>query len=144
MNRRGNKMIELDEITKFINENPSYRNKPYDKNYQLSQDFYRENGFYFEEIWNLDIEICRFLAPRLAFLRDNHTGFPGQLCKFDDNFNVINEEEAREKWNKILDTMVDGFYLYMSKDEFDLTIDEKKTINKALKYFKKYFTALWD
>ena len=137
-------MIELNEITKFINENPSYRNKPYDKNYQLSQDFYRENGFYFEEIWNLDIEICRFLAPRLAFLRDNHTGFPGQLCKFDDNFNVINEEEAREKWNKILDTMVDGFYLYMSKDEFDLTIDEKKTINKALKYFKKYFTALWD
>ena len=137
-------MIELNEITKFINENPSYRNKPYDKNYQLSQDFYREHGFYFEEIWNLDIEICRFLAPRLAFLRDNHTGFPGQLCKFDDNFNVINEEEAREKWNKILDTMVDGFYLYMSKDEFDLTIDEKKTINKALKYFKKYFTALWD
>lgn len=144
MNRREIKMIELDEITKFINENPSYRNKPYDKNYQISQDFYKENGFYFEEIWNLDIEICRFLAPRLAFLRDNHTGFPGQLCKFDDNFNVINEEEAREKWNKILDTMVDGFYLYMSKDEFDLTIDEKKTINKALKYFKKYFTALWD
>ena len=137
-------MIEQNEITKFINENPSYRNKPYDKNYQISQDFYKENGFYFEEIWNLDIEICRFLAPRLAFLRDNHTGFPGQLCKFDDNFNVINEEEAREKWNKILDTMVDGFYLYMSKDEFDLTIDEKKTINKALKYFKKYFTALWD
>ena len=137
-------MIELDEITKFISENPGYRNKPYDKNYQISQDFYKENGFYFEEIWNLDIEICRFLAPRLAFLRDNHTGFPGQLCKFDDNFNVINEDEAREKWNKILDTMVDGFYLYMSKDEFDLTIDEKKTINKALKYFKKYFTALWD
>ena len=137
-------MIELNEITKFINENPSYRNKPYDKNYQISQDFYKENGFYFEEIWNLDIEICRFLAPRLTFLKDNHTGFPGQLCKFDDNFNVINEEEAREKWNKILDTMVDGFYLYMSKDEFDLTIDEKKTINKALKYFKKYFTALWD
>ena len=137
-------MIELNEITKFISENPGYKNKPYDKNYQISQDFYKENGFYFEEIWNLDIEICRFLAPRLAFLRDNHTGFPGQLCKFDDNFNVINEEEAREKWNKILDTMVDGFYLYMSKDEFDLTIDEKKTINKALKYFKKYFTALWD
>ena len=137
-------MIELNEITKFISENPGYRNKPYDKNYQISQDFYKENGFYFEEIWNLDIEICRFLAPRLAFLRDNHTGFPGQLCKFDDNFNVINEEEAREKWNKILDTMVDGFYLYMSKDEFDLTIDEKKTINKALKYFRKYFTALWD
>ena len=137
-------MIELNEITKFISENPGYRNKPYDKNYQISQDFYKENGFYFEEIWNLDIEICRFLAPRLAFLRDNHTGFPGQLCKFDDDFNVINEEEAREKWNKILDTMVDGFYLYMSKDEFDLTIDEKKTINKALKYFKKYFTALWD
>ena len=137
-------MTELNEITKFISENPGYRNKPYDKNYQISQDFYKENGFYFEEIWNLDIEICRFLAPRLAFLRDNHTGFPGQLCKFDDNFNVINEEEAREKWNKILDTMVDGFYLYMSKDEFDLTIDEKKTINKALKYFKKYFTALWD
>ena len=137
-------MIELDEIVKFLRENPTYRNKPEDKNYQISQDFYKENGFYFEEIWNLDIEICRFLAPRLAFLRDNHTGFPGQLCKFDDNFNVINEEEAREKWNKILDTMVDGFYLYMSKDEFDLTIDEKKTINKALKYFKKYFTALWD
>ena len=91
-------MIELNEITKFISENPGYRNKPYDKNYQISQDFYKENGFYFEEIWNLDIEICRFLAPRLAFLRDNHTGFPGQLCKFDDNFNVINEEEAREKW----------------------------------------------
>lgn len=137
-------MIELDEIVKFLRENPTYRNKPEDKNYQISQDFYKENGFYFEEIWNLDIEICRFLAPRLAFLRDNHTGFPGQLCKFDDNFNVINEEEAREKWNKILDTMVDGFYLYMSKEEFDLTIDEKKTINKALKYFKKYFTALWD
>lgn len=137
-------MIELDEIVKFLRENPAYRNKPEDKNYQISQDFYKENGFYFEEIWNLDIEICRFLAPRLAFLRDNHTGFPGQLCKFDDNFNVINKEEAREKWNKILDTMVDGFYLYMSKEEFDLTIDEKKTINKALKYFKKYFTALWD
>ena len=114
------------------------------KNIEKYVKQYKQRGFDDSEIWNLDIEICRFLAPRLAFLRDNHTGFPGQLCKFDDNFNVINEEEAREKWNKILDTMVDGFYLYMSKDEFDLTIDEKKTINKALKYFKKYFTALWD
>lgn len=137
-------MIELDEIVKFLRENPTYRNKPEDKNYQISQDFYKKNDFYFEEVWNLDIEICRFLLPRLAFLRDNHSGVPGSLCKLDESFNVINEEESREKWNKILNTMVDGFYLYISKEEFDLTEEEKKTINKALKYLKKYFKSLWD
>lgn len=137
-------MIELNEIVKFLRENPTYRNKPEDKNYQISQDFYKKNDFYFEEVWNLDIEICRFLLPRLAFLRDNHSGVPESLCKLDESFNVINEEESREKWNKILDTMVSGFYLYISKEELDLTEEEKKTINKALKYLKKYFKSLWD
>ena len=36
-------MIELDEIVKFLRENPTYRNKPEDKNYQISQDFYKKN-----------------------------------------------------------------------------------------------------
>lgn len=47
------------------------RLKPGDgKHYLASQKFYDFNGFYFEEMWNLDAEICYFILVRLVNYRD--------------------------------------------------------------------------
>jgi hypothetical protein len=40
--------------------------------------------------------------------------------------------------------MVEGFYLYLSKDLCEMTQEEEKTWELARKYFAEEFMSLWD
>ncbi len=92
-------------------------------------------GFDDSETWNLDITIAKFLVPRLKAFKECNNGFPARLTK--------------KKWNKIIDEMIEGFELYIKKDdwEFEQDLNERNEknakVDKALKLFSKHFYDLW-
>lgn len=92
-------------------------------------------GFDDSETWSLDITIAKFLVPRLKAFKECNNGFPSRLTE--------------KKWNTIIDEMIEGFELYINKDEWEFehdinTRNEKYyKVNKALKHFSKYFQDLW-
>jgi hypothetical protein len=92
-------------------------------------------GFDDSETWSLDITIAKFLVPRLKAFKECDNGYPARLTE--------------KKWNKILDEMIEGFELYIKKDEWDFEPDINTRnemyakVNKALKQFSKYFQDLW-
>lgn len=90
----------------------------------------RELGFDETELWNLDCTIAKFLVPRLKAFRKSHAGIPGAL------------ENEPERWNEILDAMIEGFELYDAK--FHRTREECRKVNKALRLLVKWFGCLWS
>jgi hypothetical protein len=106
---------------------------------QRARDFEKENGFAFEDCWNLDVAIAKFLYPRLAYLRDNHKGVPAII---DSEFETI--EESDKEWTRILNRMTKGFYVYAAKEDYEYTDDEKALIEETKELLIKYFSCLWD
>ena len=93
-------------------------------------------GFDDSETWNLDITIAKFLVPRLKVFKEcNKDCYPCHLTE--------------KKWNKIIDEMIEGFELCITKDVgeyehiFNTRNEKYSKINKALKHFSKYFNYLW-
>lgn len=84
-----------------------------------------ERGFDDSEIWNLDTTIIRFLVPRLKVFREIH----GKSAPPDMTV---------EKWDKILDEMIEWFESYIYSSELD-----PENYYKGLELFKKYFEYLW-
>lgn len=115
-----------------------------DERYSDSLNFYLTNDFFFEECWNLDATLSALILPRLIHFRDNHCGAPGCLFEYDEEGNILNEEEGCQKWERILDKMIWAFYLYISADSLYRTEEQKQQINEGLKLFAQYFQSLWD
>lgn len=137
--------VSLDEVRELCKKTiEDIRLKDKDPRYSDSLNFYLTNDFYFEECWNLDVTLAALILPRLIHFRDNHCGTPGCLFEYDDNFNIINEEEGYRKWEEILDKMVWAFYLYIFVDPIDQTEEQKQQIDEGLKLFAEYFQSLWD
>ena len=109
------------------------------KRVRHARQFEKEHGFAFEDCWNLDNAIAKFLYPRLAYLRDKHMGVPGTL---DAQFEHL--EDADAEWTRILDVMTRGFYLYSLDEEYYWTEEDKELWADTLSYFTQYFSALWD
>lgn len=139
------KKVSLDEVQKLCKEViEGIRLKDKDERYSDSLNFFMENGFYFEECWNLDKTFAALILPRLICFRDNHYGMPGCLLKYDDNIKILDEEEGHKKWEEIIDKMVLAFYLYISVETINRTEEQKQQIDEGLKLFAKYFQSLWD
>jgi hypothetical protein len=123
----------------LVKANPPYSIKKdkgaSEKNKKKAKKFKKKYGFGYEETWSLDNTIACFLVPRLAYLRDNHYGYPSSFAANSD---------GNEKWTEILNTMVEGFATYVNKEWYELTDEEKEKREKALEYFKEYFDSLWD
>lgn len=87
-----------------------------------------EYGFSDYEFFNLDHTFDLLIYPRLCYFREKcNFGHPGGMSK--------------EQWDKILDTMIDGFKLSLTVD-FP-KIKQQKKIQKAREYFSKYYNCLW-
>ena len=99
-----------------------------------SKDFYKENGFHYEDTWNLDCTIIKFILPRLAYLRDTTSGYPSNL-------------DSYEEWIDILNKILDGFESYLTIMEGEASTLEdigQNKFKKAFELFTKYFGNLWD
>lgn len=85
-------------------------------------------GFDSTELWNLDVTISRFIAPRLkAFAADLH-GFPNGLTE--------------ESWLIELNKMIAAFEL--CETVCIATPEQSQTIEAGLDSFRKYFFYLWN
>lgn len=158
-------MRTLEEIEELIKKHPSYsfENDPQheDEEEMLTgeKDFVRKHGFSFADTWNLDHVIACFAAPRLAYLRDNHCGYPdefyAQAKKIADITEVPDVDElADAMWIKTLDEMIEAFCLIIDEEEPILNLscseyDKERRkreimIDKGLAAFAKYYQSLWD
>lgn len=66
-------------------------------------------------------------------------GVPGII---DSQFEQI--EEADKEWIRILNVMTKGFYLYATKEDYEMSEEDKKIWIEAMEYFKEFFSCLWD
>lgn len=107
-------------------------------------EFVAKWGFSYDDMWDLDKAIAMFIVPRIAYFRTNNIGVPGIFIETaEDGHTPLNEEESIQKWNAILETICDGFHLYLEKDHMGFTEEEKKLWFNAKKYLFDYFEYLW-
>lgn len=112
-----------------------------------AKKFAKKWGFRCEQTWDLYVEIAKFVLPRLAYLRDNHYGYPTDLVPHDEFGNRLNSEDnGDEKWTNILNDMCVAFELILKDKYVDTAEYEKQQeiIRKGLKLFVEYYQSLWD
>lgn len=97
-----------------------------DKRQVLFKEQRETRGFDDTETWSLSSSMARFIIPRLERFKELHCCHPGTL--------------TMEKWDKILQEMIDGFKEVERMDENDF--DHAK-VKRGLKLFKKWYLDLW-
>lgn len=156
-------MRTLKEIEELIEKHPPYstKNDPLQKEEGIEgeREFIKEHGFSFTDAWGLDHVIACFIAPRLAYLRDNHTGYPESFyaeAKKIANITKIPDVDklADAMWVETLDEMIEAFCFIIDEGEPILNLscseyDKEKRkreiiIDKGLAAFAKYYQSLWD
>lgn len=117
------------------------------ENAQNARKFAKKWGFRYEQTWELDAEIAKFVLPRLAYLRDNHCGYPADLVPHDELGNRLNSEDnGDEKWTNILNDMCVAFELIIKDEYKDMAEyeEQQKIIEKGINLFAKFYRNLWD
>ena len=114
-----------------------------------SKNFYKENGFHYEDIWNLDRTIIKFILPRLAYFRDNHDGIPNDIfieMEVDTDKTISDEcqNKADKLWIDKINKILNGFEIYLTRYWYDRTEEDKKYIEDAWELFRKYFGSFWN
>lgn len=133
--------ITLKQAEKAVKKNHfKISESGYSKKYVKKADkFERKHGFRYEDAWNLDHAIACFILPRLVQLRDTQHGYP---VYFGHNYPT--EEEAIAAWNNVLNEMIYGFYIYVTKDEVFWGDEDKIAWDRAKSWLCRYFSSLWD
>lgn len=119
-----------------------------DENHTLRKEnnkFVRKWGFSYNDMWDLDAEIARFILPRLAYFRAHNDSFPGIFVKEtdDEEENRKQSEAAEQKWDRILETICDGLHLYLEKGFQWFNKEEEERWATAKQYLFEYFEYLW-
>lgn len=105
------------------------------KRIKEARAFEKKWGFAYEETWNLNDSVAKYLYPRLAYLRDHACGYPSTF---------IDCKDGAQQWAGILDVMTRGFYLYATKDDLEWTEEENALWEETMELFVKYYCDLWD
>lgn len=119
--------IKKKELKRLLKENKPVLSSERKK----SDKFFKKNGFRFEECWNLDVQIARFVLPRLMHLKKVKIGHPANLNSMDE-------------WDEIMDKMIEAFYLLLSNSYIPKSTEDEEKIKEGLALFAEYFQALWD
>lgn len=87
-------------------------------------------GYSYQDIWNLDTTIAKFILPRLIAFRKHSKGYPHRAKGF-------------QQWNKIIDEMIFAFDYYANHS--GEIVDEKTStrIGRGMDLFAEYFYDLW-
>lgn len=130
-----------------MQEDPEQKKKRRKK----AQKFYKKYGFRYEECWNLDHTLATYILPRLAYMKDNYTSYPGDLAEYNEFEELI--KEGYDVWQEYLSKMILAFDHIIDEDlDNDPSIvDNKeewekwqKEKNEGLKLFGEWFEDLWD
>lgn len=98
-------------------------------------------GFSDRQLWNLDYEIAKFLAPRLRAWREKGPlSVPAKLQDRDP-------EKGYREWVKILNKMIFAFEsIHYDEGVMDIARDEETwaKVQEGLDLFREYYFDLWD
>jgi hypothetical protein len=105
------------------------------------------------DIWNLDHTLALIILPALQKMKDAKKGAP-----FVDDEDVpfelrsINAKSKEnewdidefwfDRWDHVIQVMIDGFSEIVNDGVNDHTVDDKK-VRDGLRLFGKYFRGLW-
>lgn len=133
---------------RYVKEHPPYsilndESVPEGRHEEM-QKFKDKHGFEYSDIWNLDYTIASFLLPRMAFFAEKHSSFPCSIDQIDRNGKIINEDKIRTEYQRKLETIVEGLYLYLTTDTNPMTEKQEQTWEDAKKYLMEIFESLWD
>lgn len=117
--------IKKKELKKLLKENAPPRGEG-----KHSKKFFKKNGFYYEDCWNLDITTAWFVLPRLIHFRKNALSFPDRFKNLKD-------------WQDALDKMIEAFYLIL-KNPYLWNGEQLKKIQEGLSLFSHFYLNLWD
>lgn len=102
-------------------------------------------------IWSVDYYLATLIPKLVRRLKEVKHGTPIEMfsknSKINEGGDVPDEEyeKAREKWNKILEEIAEGFEEYKNnQDTTDNSNIELKKFDKAFMLLKKHFGNLWD
>ena len=136
----SNLHIHRKERNKMLKLNKYLRELGIDENFYLFDEKMKqldcrykedENGFVPAECWNLDTTFAMYIYSHLCYFRDN--------CNYVHPGNL-----SEEQWNNILNKMIEGFRLLITREENDIPSKTKeKKIKYGIRLFAKYFSALW-
>lgn len=92
------------------------------------------------DIWNLDQDLAKIIAPALMGIRAAKSGIPHiDLADIPlDKRCYIDSGHCSEHWEYILDEMI---YTFQNYTTFPSHATRQKN---GLRLFGKYYTALWD
>ena len=155
-------MRTLAECEELIRKYPPYDifndKNASEEDKETSKEFKNEHGFVPSDVWNLDYTFACFILLRLCYFRDTTNSIPNCIytdvaMNSDEELDSDTEDKlVEERWNCILNDMIEAFYLYILEDkdlpingnnEF-ITFERNKQIEKGLNLFSKYFTMLWN
>jgi len=84
-------------------------------------------GYSDKDTWNLDYTLAEWFVPRLKLFRKLHTGYPCDITE--------------EKWNTILDEMIEGFESVAQQQWGDEATSKKQ--QRAFELLKEWHFHLW-
>lgn len=109
-----------------------------------------------EDCWNLDVSFCKWMIPRLKYLKENNQGYPSKLSIYDtfdaDNAKKFISENDLGKyyspdmvepgyaaWIKIQETIIEGFTKYIEDDH----LSSGEEFDEAMRLFHLFIQSLW-
>lgn len=119
-------------------------------------------GFNPVDVWSLDYTASKWLIPRLKRLKEVKHGHPSGLLNdlelqemynkdcyyflssYENNNNKEIFEHEEMLWNCVMNKIINAFELVVKDDIEILNEIEENEIEEGLKYFSRYFRALWD
>jgi len=132
----------------YIKENPPYsgvKDKRQSKSRRKKmRKFKHKYGFEYSDIWDLDQTLTGFLLPRMAFFAEKHTGFPCNLDNLNENGEIKNRDKLANEYQEKLNTIVEGLYLYYSRELYQMNKEEQELWEKAKQYLVEVWSGLWD
>ena len=139
------------------------------------QEFYNNLVFFFQkltrgfsdkELWDFDIQLAKYILPRLKKLKENKIGYFDTLPSMDNRlFNDLEGEEYKiyeskldkeqdEVFNKMLNAfqLITEFYGLDRLDDVELSFEQKiemhkrymKEVKEGLQLFVDNYMGLWD
>ncbi len=100
-------------------------------------------------VWSVDYYIARLLPQLLKQLKENKSGIPmwafdGLECEENYDYSDENTQIAEERWNEVLDKIIEGFEEYIELEDKGDTGNDSEKFKKAFELFEKYFGSFWD
>lgn len=90
--------------------------------------------------WDVDKHIGMLIVDLLKHFKKNSIGIPSNIMQeYEDD-----EQKAREAWEQIIDTIAEAFIIESTTEAFDLSDEEKETVDKGKRLFIQYYSSLWN